>query len=127
NRLQLGVQQWINEWRAFSGQGTGQDGGLVESARRAEIAERLGRQDALLLASKAMLLQTHARLEDGSNSELEVVLLAVWLGEVERALEALAGSVRRQRDTTGWREDRPVVEPDAEPPPQTYADYLAAP
>jgi flavin-dependent dehydrogenase len=126
NRLQSGLQQWINEWRAISGQHTGPGGGIENLARRSEIAEQLGRQDALLLASKAMLLQTHAGLENGSNSELEVVLLAVWLGEVGRALEELAESVRRQRDAQGWREDRPVVEPDTEPPLQTYADYLTA-
>jgi alkylation response protein AidB-like acyl-CoA dehydrogenase/flavin-dependent dehydrogenase/electron transfer flavoprotein alpha subunit/ferredoxin-like protein FixX len=93
----------------------------------AEIAEVLARQDAFLLASKALLLRTHARLERGYPAEIEMALMRVWLEDAAVALDAFEGDVRSWFDLTGRRDDRPVVEPAAGPPISVYADYLAAP
>ena len=54
---------------------------------------RVARQDAHLLAARALLLRTHARLEQGIPSETETALLRVWLGRAAVVLdefEALA-------------------------------------
>jgi electron transfer flavoprotein-quinone oxidoreductase len=98
-----------------------------EPVAAAEIAERLGRQDALLLATKALLLRTHARLEHGLPSESETVLVRVWLDRTLAALDEFDTLVRTRLDGRTSRPDRPVVEPTAGPPVTRYADFLAAP
>src|SRR5262249_53808104 len=42
---------------------------------RAEVVDALAHQDACLLGTKALLLRTHARLEEGVPSEMELALL----------------------------------------------------
>jgi electron transfer flavoprotein-quinone oxidoreductase len=98
-----------------------------DEADVAELAEALGRQDAYLLASKVLLLRTHARLEAGVPSETELALVRVWLDAAAAALGEFEGTVRRQQDHVGQCEDRPVVDPAAGPPLTSYADFLAAP
>jgi electron transfer flavoprotein-quinone oxidoreductase len=91
-----------------------------------QILEGLARQDAQLLACKALLLRTHARLEDGLPSEIETALVRVWLGGAAVSLDEFEGVVRRWIDPDGQRDDRPIVEPSAGPPIRLYADYLTA-
>src|SRR5262249_13652185 len=93
----------------------------------AEINEVLARQNAHLLASKALVLRTHARLEEGHGAEVEIALLRVWLEKAAVSLEAFEGTVQHWLEVSGRHDDRPVVELTAGPPVTTYADYLAAP
>jgi electron transfer flavoprotein-quinone oxidoreductase len=114
------VRGLVGEWRGC---------GLPEAekeASQAELCEALGRQDAYLLASKALLLRTHARLEAGMPSETETALVRVWLDAAVAALGELEGTVRRQLDRAARQDDRPVVDPAAGPPVTTYAEFLAA-
>jgi alkylation response protein AidB-like acyl-CoA dehydrogenase/flavin-dependent dehydrogenase/electron transfer flavoprotein alpha subunit/ferredoxin-like protein FixX len=97
------------------------------TSARAEVSEALGRQDAHLLASKMLLLRTHARLEAGIHSETEIALLRVWLEAAAAALEEFHGVVRLNLDHGGHREDRPVVDPAAGPPLTVYDAFLQAP
>src|SRR5262249_25593779 len=89
-------------------------------------SEMLARQNAHLLASKALVLRTHARLEEGHPAETEIALLRVWLERSAVALKELEGAVRYWREAPGRHEERPLVEPDAGPPVTAYTGYLAA-
>jgi alkylation response protein AidB-like acyl-CoA dehydrogenase/flavin-dependent dehydrogenase/electron transfer flavoprotein alpha subunit/ferredoxin-like protein FixX len=102
------------------------DDGLASLAA-AEVAEALARQDAQLLASKALLLRTHQRLERGLDAELPIALLRVWLDGAAMSLDAFEDDVRHWLDPAARQDDRPVVEVGAGPPVTVYADYLAAP
>lgn len=93
----------------------------------AEAREGLARQDGFLLASKALLLRTHARLEQGLPSEMEVSLLQVWLDGAAASLEEFEATLRRQFHLANQRDDRPVAEPSSGPPLLIYRDYLAVP
>jgi electron transfer flavoprotein-quinone oxidoreductase len=93
----------------------------------AEFAEKLGRQDALLLASKALLLRTHARLEEGQPAETEASLVRVWLDHALAALDDFESTVKGRLDTSDDHPGRPVVEPGGGPAATNYADFLAAP
>lgn len=88
-----------------------------------EMLEALGRMNGLLLASKALLLRTHALLELAEASEDKVALLRVWLENVAVALESCEALCRQSAPTTP---DRPLVDPAAGPPTTVYADYLSA-
>jgi electron transfer flavoprotein-quinone oxidoreductase len=112
------IRGLVGQWRNTS---------PADEADTAELAEALGRQDAFLLASKALLLRTHARLEAGVPSETELALVRVWLDAAAAALGEFEGTVRRQLDRAGRHEDRPVVDPAAGPPLTTYADFLTVP
>ncbi len=92
----------------------------------AEISEALARQNAHLLASKALVLRTHARLEEGYPSETEMSLVRVWLEDAAVALEEFEGAVQHRLDPHSRHDDRPVVELTAGPPVTEYAGYLAA-
>jgi electron transfer flavoprotein-quinone oxidoreductase len=118
------VRSLVGDWRTAHAPGTDAPG---SPAARAELCEALGRQDAILLASKALLLRTHARLEQGLPSETELSLVRVWLESAAAALGEFEGSVRRQLDRAGRRDDRPVVDPSAGPPVTSYAEFLASP
>ena len=109
------------EWQAAAASGE------ALGPARAEMSEALGRQDALLLASKALLLRTHARLEEGIDSETEIALLRVWLEDAAAAVEEFQGVVQLSRERGGRREDRPVADPAAGPPIMIYEDFLKAP
>jgi electron transfer flavoprotein-quinone oxidoreductase len=112
----------VGDWLAAQKTADGADGPAA-----AEVAEHLGRQDALLLASKALLLRTHARLEQGLPSETEAALVRVWLDRALAAMDEFEGVVRGRLDAAARRDDRPVVEPGAGPPVRRYADFLAIP
>jgi alkylation response protein AidB-like acyl-CoA dehydrogenase/flavin-dependent dehydrogenase/electron transfer flavoprotein alpha subunit/ferredoxin-like protein FixX len=114
------VRSLVGEWRSVPPP-------AEQAERAAELCEALGRQDAYLLASKALLLRTHARLERGLPAETETALVRVWLDAAAAALGEFEGTVRRQLDRLGRRDDRPVVDPAAGPPVTAYADFLAAP
>ncbi len=80
------IRRNVNEWV----HGTKSD--ALPTSMTSEFMEELGRQDAYLFASKALLLRTHAKMEDGHNCETEVALLKVWLeytGGVVADLERL--------------------------------------
>jgi electron transfer flavoprotein-quinone oxidoreductase len=93
----------------------------------AEISEVLARQNAYLLASKALVLRAHARLEEGRGAEVEVALTRVWLQFAAGSLEDFKGTVHRLIEPTGQPDNRPLVELTAGPPVTVYSDYLAAP
>lgn len=98
---------------------------LVEEPGRAEFCEQLGRADAHLLASKTVLLRTHARLEEGYPSATEIALLRVWLDAAEMQLGAFEAAVERQV-AGGVPPGAPTQTPPGAPATR-YADYLAAP
>lgn len=88
-----------------------------------EFCEALARQDGHLLASKALLLRTHARLERGLSAETEIALVRVWMEYVAESLEKFDAVVRpAERPVL-----RPVVEPAAGAPVARYADFLSSP
>jgi alkylation response protein AidB-like acyl-CoA dehydrogenase/flavin-dependent dehydrogenase/electron transfer flavoprotein alpha/beta subunit/ferredoxin-like protein FixX len=91
-----------------------------------EVQEALARQDAYLLANKALLLRSHARLEVGIPAEVETALMRVWLDCSSAALDEFESLLQRTRDSARSRRDRPLVAPAAEPAINTYTDYLAA-
>ena len=88
-----------------------------------EFCEALARQDGHLLAGKALLLRTHARLERGLPAETEIALVRVWMDYVAESLEKFDAVVRPAKHPVL----RPVVEPSAGPPVTRYADFLKAP
>jgi electron transfer flavoprotein-quinone oxidoreductase len=97
------------------------------AAGAAEVAELLARQDAHLLAGKALLLRTHARLEHSLDAEIDMVLVRVWLEEMEASWQEFDRTLCDRLDSPGRREHRPLVDPGAGPAVATYAEYLAAP
>jgi alkylation response protein AidB-like acyl-CoA dehydrogenase/flavin-dependent dehydrogenase/electron transfer flavoprotein alpha subunit/ferredoxin-like protein FixX len=98
----------------------------ISPAAAGEIAEALARQEAHLLASKALVLRTHARLEQGLPAETEIALVRVWLNFGSASIEEFESILRRYLDPATRRDDHPVVELAAGPPITAYADYLAA-
>jgi alkylation response protein AidB-like acyl-CoA dehydrogenase len=92
----------------------------------AEITELLGRQDALLLASKALLLRTHARLEHGLPAEIETVLVRIWLNRALQSLDDLDNRVKVYLAGSVSLSDTSSPEPGGAPVIQ-YPDFLAAP
>jgi alkylation response protein AidB-like acyl-CoA dehydrogenase/flavin-dependent dehydrogenase/electron transfer flavoprotein alpha subunit/ferredoxin-like protein FixX len=92
----------------------------------AEVTEGLAREDAHLLACKALLLRTHARMESGLSAEAETALVRVWLDAIAVSVERFDGVVRRGLKPPA-ADGRPLVEPSAVPPVTRYADFLAAP
>jgi alkylation response protein AidB-like acyl-CoA dehydrogenase/flavin-dependent dehydrogenase/electron transfer flavoprotein alpha/beta subunit/ferredoxin-like protein FixX len=88
----------------------------------AEVGEGLARQDAQLLASKALLLRLHARLEHGLTSETELSLLRVWLNGVTAESLDFESCLRLHTTLTA----PPVASPEGKALPRTYRDYLAA-
>jgi len=118
DRARIGAM--VGAWKSSVGSGA------PPGPARAEVSEALGRQDAFLLASKALLLRTHARLERGLDSEVEFSLLRVWLESAAVALEKCEGVIRTRQEQVGYHEDRPIVDPAAGPPVTIYEDYLKA-
>jgi electron transfer flavoprotein-quinone oxidoreductase len=106
------------------------EGGGRAGPAAAESAEKLGRLDAHLLAARALLLQTHARLERGVSAALEVALVRVWLEETTYELEECTCRVRRRLEEGGWQDWRPVLDPGTEsipPTPYQTGDFLVRP
>jgi alkylation response protein AidB-like acyl-CoA dehydrogenase/electron transfer flavoprotein alpha subunit/electron transfer flavoprotein alpha/beta subunit/ferredoxin-like protein FixX len=108
------------------GPGAGDSQESFDSAILAEFAESVARQDAFLMASKALVLRTHARLECGLPAETPIALLRVWLEESAATLDTFQSDVRLWLESAGRRDERPVVELDAGPPVTRYTDFLAA-
>src|SRR5207237_1282629 len=122
----------VNDWqRAYQPVSTGskpapRENPLPDDAAVAEFTEFLGRQDAHLLASKALLLRTHSHLEYGPSAEIEAALLRVWLQGAAVSLEKFESAVRQRLKGGPRHSERPLVDPGAGPPVTTYAAYLAA-
>jgi len=118
----------VNEWQAAADPAGGGVGGRALGSRAvAEVSEGLARQDAYLLASKALLLRVHGRLEEGMPSEVETALLRVWLEGAGVALEEFESSLRLHFSALNRRDEQPIVEPNAGPPLAVYEDFLKAP
>jgi electron transfer flavoprotein-quinone oxidoreductase len=110
----------VNDWQAGCKEQTELDQSSV-----AQVNELLARQNAQLLAAKALLLRTHARLEHNRDSETEIVLVRVWLADAANALEEFETLARQRLEADRRREVRPVVDPSAGSPITTYTEFLA--
>ncbi|HEV2946811.1 MAG TPA: acyl-CoA dehydrogenase family protein [Gemmataceae bacterium] len=118
SRLQVLCEQWQS---ARSERGTEADDGSFSP----ELEEAAARLNAELLAGKAMLLRTHARLESGLETDLATALLRVWLNHTSRGRESFESRVRYFFRSPASA-DRPIVHPAAPPPVLSYADFLAS-
>jgi len=92
-----------------------------------EVSAGFGRQAAHILAGKMLLSRTFSRLETGSDAELALVLLRVWLDYTATLLDEYTIVVRQHLRPAVRPDDRPLVEPDSGAPLRTQAEYLAAP
>jgi alkylation response protein AidB-like acyl-CoA dehydrogenase/flavin-dependent dehydrogenase/electron transfer flavoprotein alpha subunit/ferredoxin-like protein FixX len=90
--------------------------------REAAIATGLARQETRLLATKSLLLRTHARLEKGIPSEREIALVRVWLDDAADLLETFADLVNVDQRVPVVV--RPIVEPGFGLPSCRYDEYL---
>ena len=122
--LRSRLRSLVNDWHAARADQAGDEAARSEAATVAEIVERIGRQDALLLAGKALLLRTHARVEHSYPSQVEKQLLHVWLDRATASLEELDTAVRQALDPAALTAERPIVEPSVTPPPGLYAEFL---
>src|SRR5205807_747452 len=120
--LRSGLRGMVNEWQKLHKERIAASDGV---SAHAEFAEQLGRQDARLLAGKALLLRTHARLEQGLPSEVELALLRIWFLEAGNSLEEFQASVRARIESLQRQADRPLVDPASTALVQSYADYLS--
>ncbi len=94
---------------------------------QARVAEALARQDANLLASKALLLRTHARLDAGLHSEEQLAWLRVWLNHVAYELEEFKELLGREKTLKTHRSGS-FTEPESEGEVATdYDRYLNTP
>jgi alkylation response protein AidB-like acyl-CoA dehydrogenase/flavin-dependent dehydrogenase/ferredoxin-like protein FixX len=120
----------VNDWhkaRKHPGRESAEENPVRDDAAVAEFTELLARQDAHLLAGKALLLRTHGHLEYGPDAEIETALLRVWLQGAAVSLEEFESTVRQRLEAGPRHSDRPLVDPGAGAPITTYAAYLAAP
>jgi hypothetical protein len=115
-RAEARLGRLAEEWEA------GQNAAAEEAAAGAEVGEGVARLEAKLMAGKALLLDTHARLEDQPDAEVEMALLRVVLDDAAADLDAFAALVHLRREPAGRH--RPLLEPGFGPPP---ADYLSDP
>ncbi|MBY0526414.1 MAG: FAD-binding protein [Gemmataceae bacterium] len=134
SRLRGMVNEWLAAVDVSAGSRAtpvtvrGADGRFSLGARAlAEVSEGLARQDAHLLASKALLLRLHARLEEGLPSEIETALVRVWLEDASVAMEEFESNLRHHFAQAGAAGEQPVVEPSAGLPTTNYRDFLASP
>ncbi|MGE3804587.1 MAG: acyl-CoA dehydrogenase family protein, partial [Gemmataceae bacterium] len=97
---------------------------LTDGKLPVEAAEALARQDAHLLACKALLFRTHARFEHAFDGEIETALLRVWLENVAVSLEKFDAAVQRWLEPLPPRDERPLVDPAAGPAVTVYRTYL---
>jgi electron transfer flavoprotein-quinone oxidoreductase len=118
SRIKAVVAEWQEAHTAIDG--------ARAAAAAAEFVEGLARQETHLLASKALILRAHARLEQGLPAEVPIALVRVWLDRAVDALDEFEDRVRRHLHPADQRDDRPVVEVDAGAPITVYADYLRA-
>ncbi|MGH7170535.1 MAG: hypothetical protein ACRELG_09690, partial [Gemmataceae bacterium] len=97
-----------------------------ETANEDEMSAGFGRQAAHVLAGKMLLLRTFARMEEGADTELAIVLLRVWLDYTATLLDEFTIVSRECLRPTVRYGDRPLVEPGSGAPLRTQAEYLAA-
>jgi flavin-dependent dehydrogenase len=97
-----------------------------EPTEDAAITAGFGRQVAHMLAGKRLLLSTHARLEEGHDTELAIVLLRVWLDHAATLLDEFTIAVRDRLRPPALHEDRPLVDPGSGPPLTTLQEYQQA-
>jgi alkylation response protein AidB-like acyl-CoA dehydrogenase/flavin-dependent dehydrogenase/ferredoxin-like protein FixX len=121
----------VNDWQKKRKQrGTAsapsEENPVRDDATVAEFMELLARQDAHLLAGKAMLLRTHSHLEYGPDAEIEASLLRVWLQEAAISLDEFESIVRQHLEAGTRQPNRPLADPSAGGPVTAYAAYLAA-
>jgi alkylation response protein AidB-like acyl-CoA dehydrogenase/flavin-dependent dehydrogenase/ferredoxin-like protein FixX len=119
--LRSRLRMLLAEWQSSGSSSSGNDG----VAPATQVAESMARQDAHFLASKALLLRTHARLENGLPAEVQTALVRVWLQGAAACLDEFEALVRP--NPIVHRDDRPVVEPAEGPLVTSYADFLAQP
>jgi electron transfer flavoprotein-quinone oxidoreductase len=94
---------------------------LPTASAQACAREAFGKQYALSLASKALLLRTHALLEHGAGGETALALLRVWCNVLAGAGDDFAAFMEYAAENN----ELPL---EVEGPPITrYADFLAAP
>jgi alkylation response protein AidB-like acyl-CoA dehydrogenase/flavin-dependent dehydrogenase/electron transfer flavoprotein alpha subunit/ferredoxin-like protein FixX len=129
SRLRGLVNDWQNAVKASSpsARAAAAENLLRDEAAVDELTERLARQDAHLLAGKALLLRTHSLLEHGMDAEVETALLRVWFQEAAVSLDQFESFLRQRLEAGPRFSERPLVDPSAGPPITTYAAYLAAP
>jgi flavin-dependent dehydrogenase len=99
---------------------------LREPDADAALSGEWGRQAALVLAGKRLLLHTHTLLENGLDAELAIVLLRVWLDRSATLLDEFTIAVRDRLLPPTIGGGRPLVEPGGGTPPATLADYRNA-
>lgn len=119
--LRSRLRALLSEWQNADGEA----GPAADAARLSQVTEGVAQQDAHFLASKALLLRTHARLENGLPAEVEAALVRVWLQGAAACLDEFEAVVRP--NPIVQRDDRPVVEPAGGPVVTSYADFLAQP
>jgi len=128
SRLRSLVNDWQNARKERTTSPFGNDDGAsLGPVGLAEITEHVARQNAHLLAAKALILRTHARLEHSLDAETEMALVRVWLEEAAVALEDFESMVRQRLIPFVGRSGQPLVNPSAGPAITKYDDYLAAP
>jgi alkylation response protein AidB-like acyl-CoA dehydrogenase len=124
-RLRGLINAWIDGRKSRNGTPRS-DEGYVAGPAVAEVMEGTARQSAMLLAAKAMVLRTHARLEENIESETEIALLRVWLGSAVASLEKLEAGVHELVDSMEREALRPIADPRQPGMPATYSEYLSA-
>jgi alkylation response protein AidB-like acyl-CoA dehydrogenase/flavin-dependent dehydrogenase/ferredoxin-like protein FixX len=117
-------QELLLEWRENAARSQVDQQGYESTV--AYVREALSRLDGELMGVMAILLRTHARLELGQPSDLELAQSRVWLNHVSSTRDEIEARLRMLTDE-GQRNDRPFVSPSVGPPVQSYADYLASP
>jgi alkylation response protein AidB-like acyl-CoA dehydrogenase/electron transfer flavoprotein alpha/beta subunit len=93
---------------------------LPTASAQAAFREAAARLDALLLASKIVLMQTHVALEAGTAGEVEILLLRVWLGKIQVDCDEFDSLVKCLLESEGAQ-----VKVDG-PPVTSYSEFLKA-
>jgi electron transfer flavoprotein-quinone oxidoreductase len=122
HRAEARLGRLVEEWQAVRDLAD-----EVQAVADVEIGEAVARLEARLLAGKSLLLETHARLEEQPDAEVEMALLRVALDDTAADLDAFAALVQLRRRPAGAYRQRPVIEPGFGPPPAALANYLADP
>jgi alkylation response protein AidB-like acyl-CoA dehydrogenase/electron transfer flavoprotein alpha subunit len=104
----------------------GRKAAIAPAAILAEAEETVGRLDAELLASEALLLRVHARLESGFSSQPELALLRVWLNLASASQDDCEALIQRLLVNLP-QDGRPIIHPAAGPRIVSYEDYLEMP
>ncbi|MFN4258266.1 MAG: FAD-dependent oxidoreductase [Gemmataceae bacterium] len=115
----------LDKWHATQLTNGADAVGPLLNSRFVTLLEGLGRQDAFLVASKAMLLRVHARFENGFATETDHALLRVWLRLATAALDQFDMLVQECLRGTNASE-LPLAEPGLGACLRNYTDYLAA-